>query len=478
MVKMQKQRERDAATRMQRAWRERLVVYKLFGHELFVRDNDRLASYGKLHFPGESNTLLGPQRFLVCSNKTSARTLAGFLARGPWHLERPGLLIVVNGGAQNFKLEPPRLARLFNQGVADAARDARAVVTAAGTDAGVSKLVASAMEKGNIKQAVIGFAPFGRILGGKELLGKVEGGSVAYSHLPANKDKGQAAPLNPDHTHFILVESPGNEWGSESKLRAELEAEYAQRMKVPIVGLAVQGGPGTVQMLYENALRQTPCVVVAQSGGASTELWEYFKSDQRGAPELPRFPSGHKHAGKPKYQVSPTLNWFAEILKRHKECGGLLVIFYDIDGEVEDLSHCLLKAVVDFKLLDFKTRKAAAIGQGGTALQALETEAAQVDGALDQALDLATKWDRLSVAKGILDELGGMRQAFPDGAGSAPAVQGALELAVEMGRTDFVSLLLHLPGIKLADVNMMRLCATHRLTVCSVSRIWQHDLDQ
>eukprot|EP00908_Phaeocystis_cordata_P025780 Transcript_8260.p1 GENE.Transcript_8260~~Transcript_8260.p1 ORF type:complete len:380 (+),score=80.82 Transcript_8260:61-1200(+) len=268
------------------------------------------------------------------------------------------------------------------QGVADAARDARAVVTAAGTDAGVSKLVASAMEKGNIKQAVIGFAPFGRILGGKELLGKVEGGSVAYSHLPANKDKGQAAPLNPDHTHFILVESPGNEWGSESKLRAELEAEYAQRMKVPIVGLAVQGGPGTVQMLYENALRQTPCVVVAQSGGASTELWEYFKSDQRGAPELPRFPSGHKHAGKPKYQASPTLNWFAEILKRHKECGGLLVIFYDIDGEVEDLSHCLLKAVVDFKLLDFKTRKAAAIGQGGTALQALETEAAQVDGAL------------------------------------------------------------------------------------------------
>ena len=91
MVKMQKQRERDAATRVQRAWRERLVVYKLFGHELFVRDNDRLASYGKLHFPGESNTLLGPQRFLVCSNKTSARTLAGFLARGPWHLSRgPG----------------------------------------------------------------------------------------------------------------------------------------------------------------------------------------------------------------------------------------------------------------------------------------------------------------------------------------------------------------------------------------------------
>ena len=47
MVKMQKQRERDAATRVQRAWRERLVVYKLFGHELFVRvviDGDACAS--------------------------------------------------------------------------------------------------------------------------------------------------------------------------------------------------------------------------------------------------------------------------------------------------------------------------------------------------------------------------------------------------------------------------------------------------
>ena len=46
-----------------------------------------------------------------------------------------------------------------------------------------------------------------------------------------------------------------------------------------------------------------------------------------------------------------------------------------------------------------------------------------------------------------------------------PAVKSALRLAIELGRTEFVSKLLKLPGIQLGGINMMRLCAL-AITCC------------
>ena len=58
----------------------------------------------------------------------------------------PNLLIIINGGAKDFVLHPPRLERLFSKGIADAARDAKAVLMTAGTDIGAAKLVAEAVQ--------------------------------------------------------------------------------------------------------------------------------------------------------------------------------------------------------------------------------------------------------------------------------------------------------------------------------------------
>ena len=66
---------------------------------------------------------------------------------------------------------------------------------------------------------------------------------------------------------FRLVDSPGIQWGEESKLRAEVETLYAKFVACPIVCLCVQGGPGTVELLFESAKKKTPCVIVAHSGG-------------------------------------------------------------------------------------------------------------------------------------------------------------------------------------------------------------------
>ena len=61
-----------SVVRVQRAWRERQAVFKLFGHHLFVRTQDAPADYGTLHFPGDNT----PSQFLVCSDRTSASLLA------------------------------------------------------------------------------------------------------------------------------------------------------------------------------------------------------------------------------------------------------------------------------------------------------------------------------------------------------------------------------------------------------------------
>ena len=47
------------------------------------------------------------------------------------------------------------------------------------------------------------------------------------------------------------------------------------------------------------------------------------------------------------------------------------------------------------------------------------------------------KWDRPAVATKILDALGTMRRAYPAGAGETPAVHRAIQLALELARTDF-----------------------------------------
>ena len=58
-------------------------------------------------------------------------------------------------------------------------------------------------------------------------------------------------------------------------------------------------------------------------------------------------------------------------------------------------------------------------------LREIEKDLARTDGPMARALELAVKWDRLGVAAEILKKLGGMRQRFPDGAGSTVGRSGA-----------------------------------------------------
>ncbi|KAI8496653.1 Transient receptor putative cation channel sub M member 2 [Branchiostoma belcheri] len=93
------------------------------------------------------------------------------------------------------------------------------------------------------------------------------------------------AALDPNHSHFILVDDGTNEqFGKEIKLRAGLEKRISEHktrafsqapgssVSIPVVLLALQGGPGTLETVYHGVSNNTPVVIVEGSGGAADIL--------------------------------------------------------------------------------------------------------------------------------------------------------------------------------------------------------------
>ena len=86
------------------------------------------------------------------------------------------------------------------------------------------------------------------------------------------KDKKQ--PLDPNHSHFILVDNAKIGFGGEIDFRAALESKIAEgrkldnnkRVEIPMVLLVLEGGIGTLKTVYESVKKKTPCVFVEGSG--------------------------------------------------------------------------------------------------------------------------------------------------------------------------------------------------------------------
>ncbi len=85
--------------------------------------------------------------------------------------------------------------------------------------------------------------------------------------------------MDPNHTHFILVDNAQVKYGGEIKFRGELESAIANKTnlekinknmgsisksndKIPIVVLVLEGGVGTIQTVLESVKNGSPCVFV------------------------------------------------------------------------------------------------------------------------------------------------------------------------------------------------------------------------
>ena len=261
------------ASVIQRAYRRMKFVYATFGPMVFCRKEGGPADFGKLAFADRSS--LDVANFITISDTTSIEHFTNFTSFY-WKLIRPEVIISVTGGARNFELSP-RLQRMFDRGLVDAARASKAWVITGGTDTGVMKLAANALRSHGVDHPIIGIVPYGCV-NNKEVLEGLKGGTAYY---PASSPTSKGAPLNARHTYFILVDngiSSPPPWGSEIAFRAQFESEYRERKRVPSVLLVVQGGPGTLGTILTTARVETPIVILVESGGAARAVYSYVQN--------------------------------------------------------------------------------------------------------------------------------------------------------------------------------------------------------
>lgn len=159
-------------------------------------------------------------------------------------------VIVVHGGAG--KMEEDLLGavqRFASQSLAPFAQRERILVVDGGTDMGVSQIM------GHARDSVQGTFPLVGILPHRYAL--YEGGP------PAN---GERLPLNPSHTHFILVD--GDAFGVESDLMVDM---LSMTIK-PGLALIINGGEIVLSEAQAHARRGHTLVTVRGSGRVADDL--------------------------------------------------------------------------------------------------------------------------------------------------------------------------------------------------------------
>ncbi|XP_041364293.1 transient receptor potential cation channel subfamily M member 8-like [Gigantopelta aegis] len=149
-----------------------------------------------------------------------------------WHLPIPKLLISVTGGAKYFEMKP-RLKDMLKQGLCHAATSTGAWIITGGTGTGIMQIVGEAIHEYTMahdvqdqKLVALGIATWGIISNRSALVGKGDKGlfPATYAIKDVQADT-REAPLDHNHTHFILVDNgTENIYGGEIEFRTALES--------------------------------------------------------------------------------------------------------------------------------------------------------------------------------------------------------------------------------------------------------------
>jgi hypothetical protein len=161
--------------------------------------------------------------------------------------QRRPTLVLVGGAAGIDESDVARLAPVFDE-LALAAERYGATVVDGGTDVGVMRLLGRARADRRATFPLVGVVP--------EKLAD-----------PYGRD-GRGTPLEPNHTHFVLV--PGERWGDEVPWLARVADVLADGR--PSVTVLVNGGEVARKDVAESVRAARPVLVVGGSGRAADEL--------------------------------------------------------------------------------------------------------------------------------------------------------------------------------------------------------------
>jgi TRPM family ion channel len=177
----------------------------------------------------------------------SAKTILDALG-----IPSPRAVILLFGGAAGIdESRKAHLATLFADGVTPVAAELGALIIDGGTQSGVMAMMGEAVTRSLETCQLLGIAPEGKI---------------AHPEISGANAGSDAAPLEPNHSHFLLVES--NKWGGETPKMLELASAF----NAPIVAILVNGGDVAADEALQTVRNGWQLLVVEGSGRFADEL--------------------------------------------------------------------------------------------------------------------------------------------------------------------------------------------------------------
>jgi hypothetical protein len=194
-------------------------------------------------------TFANGNRAVVVTARREASATAILAVLG---IASPRAVIMIFGGLAGLDdSRKAHLATLFADGITPVAAELGALIIDGGTQSGVMAMIG---------EAVAGFP------GTFQLLGIAPKGRITHPQIAGAASASDGAPLDANHSHFVLVES--NEWGGETTKMLEL----ARAFNAPIVAILVNGGLIAAHEALESVRNGWRLLVIEGTGRFADEL--------------------------------------------------------------------------------------------------------------------------------------------------------------------------------------------------------------
>jgi hypothetical protein len=208
-----------------------------------------------------TQTIFFPNGNRALAITVSLGTPAGDIV-GALGIEQPQALILLSGGAAGLdETLKSRSYQLLSRGVVPAAVSAGVMVFDGGTRSGIMEQMGNAVADCENKIVQLGVAPSAK---------------VAYPDESQEKAVESIAPLDPNHTHFVLVDC--KEWGCETKTMFEL-AKYLGK-GIPVVTVLFNGGEIAKEEVRQSVRQHWPVIVVEKTGRLADQIAKACRQKQ------------------------------------------------------------------------------------------------------------------------------------------------------------------------------------------------------
>ncbi|KAK0137547.1 Transient receptor potential cation channel subfamily M member 6 [Merluccius polli] len=240
-------------------------------------------AYGTIDFQ-DSDARVCRAKYVRVAVDSKAEAVLQLMLR-EWQMDRPKLLISVQGGSENLIL-PPKVSQAFSKGLITAALSTGAWILTDGINTGVSRYVGEAVKtfgSPNLrKRNTVGVTPWGMINNNNnDLIGR----DVYRPYQPLGNPLSKTAFLNNFHSHFLLVDDGTmGKYGCQQGFRRRLEKHIQlQRIHprlnlgVPVVCVVVEGGPAMVSTVLDYVSSEPPVpVFVFEGSGRAADLLAFL----------------------------------------------------------------------------------------------------------------------------------------------------------------------------------------------------------